>query len=234
MGSQSAWLQDEELPRRPALYYWWLVGRCLSAPRQSHRPRTPVRWLCLGAFRYLAASSGRSLEPWRLEQLGRLLELGVYLNRCFDGKAGFSPSLYRRLRRGLPPVPLREYLRQLRAIERGRPSAGNWSQVQRYRRAVIDLSLKTLFRLADLPAREVLSPLVCQIQLIDDILDQRLDRALGLPTLLTAGGPSAQQQARALWLELKSHSRASERPLVALGFPVYLLARVCALLSPRC
>lgn len=233
MGSRSSWLQDEEPPHRAALYYWWLVGRCLPAPGR-HRPRTPVRWLCLSAFRYLAASSGRSLEPWRLEQLGRLLELGVYLNRCFDGKASFSPLLYRHLRRGLPPVPLREYLRQLRAIERGRPSAGEWSQVQRYRREVIDLSLKTLFRLADLPAREVLSPLVCQIQLIDDILDQRLDRALGLPTLLTAGGPSASEQARALWAELKGHEGPPDRPLVALGFLVYLLARVCALLCPRC
>jgi hypothetical protein len=162
--------------------------------------------------------------------MSQLIDLGIFLNRCFDGKTSFSSGRYRKLRRGLPDGPVRDYLRALKRTESGRPSLSDWKAVQAYRRSVLDLSLKALFRLAGRPFHHAFSPLVCLIQLVDDILDQRLDRTLELPTLVTSNGPTAIVQAQQLWKELKSHRRPQDRPLVALGFPVYLLARLCAYL----
>lgn len=218
--------QDEKLTN---FAVWKLAWRSLWGPHGQRPPRTPIRWLCLRAFCYLAATSGRSLSQGQLDGLTQTIELGVFLNRCFDGKSAFSPSTYRRLRRGLPSEPLRMYLRQLRDCEKGRPGGGEWARVQFYRREVLRISLQVLFRLAEIPPRDVLLPLVCQIQLTDDILDRGIDRALGLPTLIHPEAPPASQQARDLWTELKSYQRPADAPVVALGFLVYLLSRLAAL-----
>lgn len=204
----------------------------MRVPRGMRVPRTPVRWLCLKAFSYLALSSGRRLEPRQWDAMCQTIELGIFLNRCFDGKTHFSAFHYRRLRRGLPEPVTRDYLRKLRQAESGRPRGRDWPSVMAYRRAVLELSLDALFRLAELPPRPVLLPLTFLIQLVDDILDQRLDRQLGLPTLLTAQGPPAHRQARELWGELKTHRQPQDRPIVALGFLVYFLARLAARLIP--
>lgn len=153
----------------------------------------------------------------------------MFLNRCFDGKAAFSPFLYRRLRRGLPSEPLRLYLRDLRACERARPSGDDWEKVRHYRREVLRVSLRVLFQLAEMEPRQVLLPLVCQIQLIDDILDREIDRALGLPTLVHPQAPPAAEQARLLWQELRTHNRPVDAPIVAVGFLAYLMSRLAAL-----
>lgn len=205
-----------------------LAWHSLSGPYGERRSRTPVRWLCLRAFCYLAATTGGRLRPIQLDQMSQLVDLGIFLNRCFDGKTRFSSGRYRKLRRGLPDGPVRDYLQALKRAETGRPSLSDWKAVQAYRRSVLDLSLQALFSLAELRYHDALSPLVCLIQLVDDILDRHLDRTLELPTLVTSNGPTALVQAQRLWEELKSHRRPEDRPLVALGFLVYLLARLCA------
>ncbi len=176
----------------------------------------------------LAATSGRTLSGQQMDRLTQTIELGVFLNRCFDGKAAFCGKTYRELRRGLPSEPVRNYLRALRQAERSRPRNRDWPSVRDYRRSVLDISLRILFQLTDQPKRGVLLPLVSLIQLVDDILDRGIDQALSLPTLLSAGSPSAEQQARELWLELKRHRDPADAPLVAVGFLVYFLARLVA------
>ena len=209
---------------------WQSAWRSLWGPHGRRPPRTPIRWLCLRAFCYLAASSRRSLSHIQLDTLTQTIELGVYLNRCFDGKRAFSARRYRALRQGLPDEPLRIYLRELRACEQERPRGGDWASIRAYRREVLRISLRVLHKLAGLPPREVLIPLVCLIQLTDDILDREIDAGLSLPTLMHPGGPPARQQARELWQELKGHREPGDGPLVAVGFLVYLLSRLTALL----
>lgn len=212
----------------PELGSWFKMLQSLRGPHGRRAVRTPVRWLCLRAFCYLADVQGRRLSVSQLDSMAQLIELGVFLNRCLDGKARFSASRYRQLRRGLPDDLTKTYLRALRQAEGARLQLRDWTSVSLYRREVSDLSLVALFRLGDLPARQVLSPLVALIQLVDDILDQRLDRRLGLPTLVTLAGPAPACQAKTLWRELKSYRQPSDQPLVGLGFLVYLLARFCA------
>lgn len=212
---------------------WWLALRSLLLPSGRRPVRTPIRWLCLRSFVYLGDSSGARLDSDKVDQLGQLLELGVFLNRCLDGKAEFSPIRYRRLRRGLPAEPLRRYLGALRRVEGGRPDGTKWEPVALYRREVIDLSLLALFEIAGLPERRVLSPLVALVQLVDDVLDQEIDRALGLPSLIGPLGPSAEEQSIRLWEELRGHRDESDIPLVGMGFLVYLLARLVGRFHPE-
>ena len=208
---------------------WGSAWRSLWGPHGRRQPGTPVRWLCLRAFCYLAASSQRSLSHTQLDTLTQTIELGVYLNRCFDGKRTFTARRYKTLRRGLPDKPLQTYLRELRVCERDRPRDGNWTRIRAYRREVLRISLGVLHNLAGLPTRQVLLPLVCLIQLTDDIIDRKIDARLSLPTLMHPGAPSAPEQARELWQELKGNHEAGDEPLVAVGFLVYLLCRLMAL-----
>ncbi len=212
-----------------------MAFRALCTPAGLRPARTPIRWLCLRTFRYAAWTSGSELGDTRYDQLAQLLELGVFLNRCLDGKGGFCPGRYRSLRRGLPQAPLRRYLRALRTSERSRPSPpdGDWASICAYRREVSDLSLLALFELAEIPQRPVLSPLVGLVQLVDDILDQEIDHRLGLPNLLGQGAPSAREQAVLLWKELRGHRERADAPLVGVGFSVYLLARLLGHLYGR-
>ncbi len=212
---------------------WWLALCSLWLPSGRRPVRTPIRWLCLRAFVYLGVSSGTPLDSDKLDQLGQLLELGVFLNRCLDGKSTFCPIRYRRLRRGLPVEPLRRYLGALRRVERGRPDRTRWKCIALYRREVSDLSLLALFEIAGLGERPVLSPLVGLVQLVDDILDQEIDRTLDLPSLVGPLSPSTDEQAVWLWKELRGHHDGSDTPLVGMGFLVYLLARLVGHLHPR-
>lgn len=213
---------------------WRLAVGSLWGAAGSRRVQTPIRWLCLRAFRYTAWTSGFELRSETFDQLAQLLELGVFLNRCLDGKANFCPRRYRSLRRGLPSAPLRRYLRALRSAERSRPSPeGDWTSTRAYRREVSDLSLLALFEVAEIPSRPVLSPLVGLVQLVDDVLDQEIDRHLGLPNLVGQDAPSAAEQACLLWRELRSHREVCDAPLVGVGFLVYLLARLIGSLRGR-
>ena len=214
---------------------WSMAFRALCTPAGLRPARTPPPPPPPRTFRYAAWTSGSELGAEKYDQLAQLLELGVFLNRCLDGKGSFCSGRYRSLRSGLPQAPLRRYLRALRICERSRPSPpdGDWASVCAYRREVSDLSLMALFEVAEIPQRPVLSPLVGLVQLVDDILDQEIDHRLGLPNLLGQGAPSAREQAVLLWKELRGHRERADAPLVGVGFSVYLLARLLGHLYGR-
>jgi hypothetical protein len=116
----------------------------------------------------------------------------------------------------LGPVVAR-YLRQLRDLERNRPSPlggqCRFQAVRHYREAVMRLSLAmSAAAVADSQCLEeaieatyhhelgYLFRMAMQCQIIDDVLDFRRDLSLGLPTFLTAcrSLPQAFEQSRAL------------------------------------
>ena len=201
-------------------------------PFGTRRPKTPIRWLCLKSFTYLAQAQNQKVAAKRCDLLNQAIELGVYLNRCFDRKCRFQIPVYRGLRKDLPPHPTREYLSQLRALEQNRPDFDDWSSVYHYRRSVLEISLAYLFRLSHLQNREVLLPLCSLIQLVDDVLDKAVDERLGLPTFLSVSGPAPGQLARDFWSELRSHRAPEDRPFVVTGWFVYLLARTVIVCRP--
>jgi hypothetical protein len=168
----------------------------------------------------------------RFDILNQALELGVYLNRCFDRKSAFQMSEYRRLRRQLPPEPTRLYLSELKALEKSRSNLTEWNAVFQYRRAVLEVSLNYLFRLSSLQKHPVLLPLCSLIQLVDDVLDQRIDTELGLPTFLSSDGPGPKQLAQGFWSEIRSHRKSEDRPFVLAGWLVYLFTRIVVFCRP--
>lgn len=195
------------------------------------RAKTPIRWLCLRTFAYFGLSESRELDSEELDMLCRAVDLGAYLNRCFDGKGPFDPAEYRQVRQGLPGEPTRLYLRQLRELEYGRPDRHDWPEVLHYRREVTWVSLCYLFSLVDLRSRPVLLDLCSLIQLADDLLDQRVDQRLGLPSLVTAAAPRPSLLASSFWRELRSHPAREEWPVVVCGGFVYLMVLLLALCS---
>ena len=201
------------------------LGMSLMATPGSEKPKTPIRWLCLRAFSYLAEVESRSLDGERLDQLCRAMEFGIFLNRCFDGKGSFSLGRYRELRRPLDVGFTRDYLRGLKRLEARQPAVQNWKAVFQYRRDVLRVSLGYLFNLSGLRQRDVLLPICSMVQLVDDVLDQKTDKELGLPTFVTADGPSAAELARLFWEELRSGREPEEMPFVISGWLVYLFTR---------
>jgi hypothetical protein len=188
--------------------------------------------LCLKTFSYLARTQSVVLASKQIDELCQAVELGVFLNRCFDGKTRFERKRYRTLRHGLPTQPTRTYLTALRLLEQNRPCPKDWLSVYQYRRGVLQVSLRFLFELAELRVRPTLLPLCSQIQLIDDILDKRLDSSLGLPTFATARGADSSALANKFWRELRDSKDPDELPIVAGGWLVYLLARLVILCCP--
>jgi hypothetical protein len=208
------------------------VAKGLFSPFGPRRPKTPIRWLCLKSFSYLGEVQNRSLVQNRFDILNQALELGVYLNRCFDRKHAFRVSEYRELRRELPSEPTRLYLSQLKSLEVNQPPRCDWTSIFHYRRSVLQISLNYLFRLSRLQSRAVLLPLCSLIQLVDDVLDQRLDRELELPTFLAPGGPQPRDLAQTFWSEVRANKSPEDRPFVLAGWLVYLFTRIVILCRP--
>lgn len=187
------------------------------------KPKTPIRWLCLKSFSYIARTQNQCLTA---DTLNRAMELGVYLNRCFDRKCLFQAPVYRRLRKELPLPPTRRYLRQLRDLEMSRPELEDWRSIYHYRRSVLEVSLNYLFHLSGLDSRRVLLPLCSLVQLADDVLDRSVDEKLGLPTFVSVGGPCPRTLAEEFWDELRTYRAPEDRPFLATGWLVYLFTRV--------
>lgn len=172
------------------------------------RPRTLLRVLCAVTFDTVyKLRTSRRLPFHRLEMILMLLECGACINRHFDRK-GFDRHAYRGLRTKLKQAGMNRlavaYTKQIKAIENGRPSPGGdalrYQDVRAYREAVIRLSLALvtaaafdfdspddgLAVLRDKGDFEIICRIVMQCQVIDDVLDERKDRAAGLPSFLTA------------------------------------------------
>lgn len=207
-----------------------IVG--ILQPFGSRKPKTPIRWLCLKSFSYLARAQNQKMLSQRCDLLNQAIELGVYLNRCFDRKCRFQVPVYRGLRKDLPSHPTRQYLTQLRVLEQNQPDNHDWNSIYHYRRSVLDVSLAYLFRLSHLQHREVLLPLCSLVQLVDDVLDRAIDERLGLPTFLSVDGPAPRQLAWDFWSELRSHRAPEDRPFVVTGWLVYLFTRAVILCRP--
>lgn len=188
------------------------------------RPGTPIRWLCLKAFQYQKLLSQAPLSAASSELLNQALELGVFLNRCFDGKANFSKRTYRTLRDGLPSEPLRQYLRELRDLEQNRFRCHDWESIHHYRREVLRVSLQLLSRLAGVKLNPVLLELCSLIQLADDLIDHNLDQRLSLPTFLAAGAPHPARQALIFWSNLVGSCRTGDAPFLLGGWVALILA----------
>jgi hypothetical protein len=172
----------------------------------ARRPATPLRVLSLIAIDTASRSRGIAITPERRRAVIEAMELGALLNDRFDGDARdsealraswgwFAQSAYREI--------IWSYGKRLRRLERSRPDFGGRSaDVRLYREGVNSVSLALLWALArdkTLANAELeigregdlrlLFQIVMQTQLIDDVLDVRLDRRRCLPSF--ASGPAA-------------------------------------------
>jgi len=204
---------------------------CLMQPSGRNKPPTPVRWLCLKALTYIAYSEKRELPTETLDALVAALELGVTINRFYDGKRRLPVGRYRYLREKLPPEPTSSYLGRIRGLERRRPQCDDWPAVYQYRRDVLEVSLSYLAQLAGIRSRRVLLSLCSLIQLVDDVLDRNTDRTLALPTFLSEGAPSPEQLARSFWDELKRSSEKRDGPFLWSGYVLYIFTRATIVVS---
>ena len=174
----------------------------------SSTPRTPLRVLCVIAFDTIhVLRHSKPLPRQRIGVMAALLDFGACANATLDNKP-YCPKEYEVTRQrlekaGLSPA-VDEYLRQLRELERHRPSARGdhrqFDEIRAYREAVARLSMGIVAATAlgdecsengirathsddDL---ETLFRIVMQCQIIDDVLDYAKDTSAGLPSFLTA------------------------------------------------
>lgn len=187
----------------------------------STTPKTPLRVLCIIAFDTLhVLRTSKPLSRHRVRTLAALLDFGACANAALDNKV-FSSTEYQATRQrlqnaGVGPL-VDEYLRQLRKLERRRPSSGGdhrqYEDVRSYREAVARLSLGIVAAMALGDAcsengtrstffddeLKALFRIVMQCQIIDDVLDYAQDLSTGLPSFLT--GTASLPQALELTAE---------------------------------
>ena len=149
----------------------------------------------------------KRLSDHEVQILAVLLDFGACANAALDDKV-CRPDEYQSILRELELAGLgtlvNEYVRQLRELERKRPSPGgdpqHFREVQRYRESGARLALgiiaATVFGVHDIDQaieatyrdRELrtLFHIVMQCQIIDDVLDYSKDLSADLPGFLTA------------------------------------------------
>ena len=219
------------------------------------RPRTPLRVFCIAAFEYLARLGGRTLGRQRRVAIAHACDFGSLRDEYYDeqklDRAEYR-SLRRALRRIAPERSTLRYIRQLRDAERSRPifAEGGDGVVKAtigYRKSVIKLSLAWMESIAGLACERVkahsLVSLVCLMQLADDLLDWKEDRACGCPSYVTAflaeqpGAPMAKRLRAQADRLLQRTVHAARRDAGAVPFAVAGVATwtfVVALLKVRC
>jgi hypothetical protein len=212
-------------------------------------PKTPLRVLCIIALDTVhVLRNGQRLPRKRCEQLAAFLDFQACTNAVWDGK-DLCPAEYRALRQWLEKAGLgswiAEYLSRLAELESRRPSLGGGRQhfddVRSYREAVVRLSLATITAIALKAERledamratdcdgdvAALFGMAMQCQIIDDVLDYREDRSVGLPSFLTAA--ASLPQAMALTAEAARSYAASREGSAGAGvFPLEVALRVIA------
>ena len=211
--------------------FFLLALRSLFHNRGQLGPKTPVRWLCLRTLDYLAVCQERALSGEHQDTVHRAIELGIFLNRYYDGKEAFDKSEYLRKRSLLPEQPTRDYILKIRVLERNRPQPGQWSEIAHYRRAVLRANLEFLFSLSELDPNWILLPLCELIQLTDDLLDIEIDRRLNLPTLVGQSSPSPIVHAKQLYRQILDYQEPQCAPIKTSAGMVYILTRLACLLS---
>lgn len=162
------------------------------------RPRTPLRVLCIGAFEYLSRLKGCRLDSAGRMALACACDFGALRNDFYDQRE-LDSRFYRELRMSLqclaPRTETVHYIRELRRIERGRPSFGPGGfcepgAVVEYRNRVLEVSLRWLQGISrqSLEPRQfdALVALVALVQLVDDLVDWKDDWASRRPTYVTA------------------------------------------------
>ena len=188
----------------------------------SATPKTPLRVLCIIGFDTLhVLRHSKTLPRHRLKVLAALLDFGACANAALDNKV-FCRKEYHATRQRLQNAGISksvdEYVRQLRKLERRRPSPGgdhrHFDEVRFYREAVVRLSLGIVavtalgdecsengIRVTQFDdALETLFRIVMQCQIIDDVLDYAKDASAGLPSFLTASASLRQA------IELTAHA----------------------------
>jgi hypothetical protein len=185
----------------------------------ERQPGTPLRVLSLVAIDAASRLRGNILKPEQRQAVIDGMELGALLNDRFDGDAhdrnALSTLVGRFAQSGHRKV-VRAYAKRLRALERLRPHLGGGSSaIGTYRENVNRVSLGLLWALAGdrtLASAELeivveedlrlLFRIVMQTQVIDDVLDVRLDRRRGLPSF--ASGPDASAHSLGGWVSVYS------------------------------
>lgn len=162
------------------------------------RPKTPLRVFCIAAFEFLARLRGDTLGKRRRLAMAQACDFGALCDDYYDhGRLDASQyrSLRAELRRIAPEAATSRYIRQLRQAERGRPTLsascpGIANAIVAYRTSVLDLSLRWMEEISGLNVEEVkfrvLLDLVGLMQIADDVLDWKDDRATGCPSYVTA------------------------------------------------
>lgn len=171
-------------------------------------PKTPLRVLAIVALDTLhVLRYSQPLPRHRVRQVAWFIDFQGCANAAWDGKT-LCEADYQRFQQqlvdaGLGPY-VDEYLKRLQELESHRPATGGdqrrFEEVRTYREAVARLAVVTDAAVA-LNAEprpegiaaaecdndiEMLFRVLMQCQIIDDVLDYRVDSSAGLPSFLTA------------------------------------------------
>ncbi len=213
-------------------------------------PRTPLRVLGIMAFDTLhVLRRSRWLPRKRVEQLAMFVDLEGLANAACDHKV-LSEEHYRALRERLERAgagpDIDSYLSRLQALEHARPPIGGdrhrFEDVCAYREAVARLSIESAAAIALGEATsgrgrdadiETLVRILMQCQIIDDVLDYRVDAAGALPSFVTActSLPLAMTLTSQAVRDYASPSAGSVLPLRVALRVLTLLARVTVALG---
>ena len=209
-------------------------------------PKTPLRVLGIVAFDTLhVLRHSRWLPPERSAHLVMFFDVAGFANAALDGKA-LCEAEYRSLRERMGYAgldrPVDDYLARLRALEAGRPSPGGdrrgFEEDCAYREAVARLSLMTAAGMAFPPSAsederaadgdlDTLLRILMQCQIIDDVLDYRVDVAAGLPSFMTACASLPE----AVALTAAAAARYASPPRTRTIFPLRFVLRVVTILT---
>jgi hypothetical protein len=193
----------------------------------ARRPQTPLRVLCISAFDYAARLDGSKLDRARRTALACACDFGAMRNDFYDQRE-LNPEAYRELRRNMrqlvPQAATRDYIRDLRDVERGRPvfEVGGFSKpeaVIEYRTRVLAVSLAWLQSISRRSLEPVMFEaflaLVGLLQVVDDLIDWRDDWVSRRPTYVTAFLREWTPPPRQAVIHLRAHADHFRRSLVA-------------------
>lgn len=189
---------------------------------------TPLRALCIAAFDSIHLSrTATRISTGQVQQLAALMDLGASVNARLDGKPSKGCDMQSTkdfLDAAGCGIVMDEYLSRLHGIENIREEF----DVEDYRKSVVELSLavitSVLFgcRSLDVGIRwvrtcsdlDILFRIAMICQIMDDVLDYRLDFDAGLPSFLNTRCPLTQSMEVARE-SVRSYARVHHKPMSA-------------------